>query len=317
MKTNARLMGMLTAASLALLLSACGGGSDGAAGTGQDAKVSDASTNATAATPATTVNFGGFQMTTAAASVKQAVGEAAAPIAAEGVRGDALLTMMDQMPCYNPVQSTAHNGTALPEAERTLPPMWANQILTPFNYRGNGMTPYSSQVVRTPNGICLSKFFEYQPAQPGTYDLTVQSGREFRYIDMTPPTRQELRNSEYTTRLTITADTVTVGGDDPFSFRQDAQVGYGVLKYWVNGQESMKLMLVPGDTPDEARVCWNLESASVKRLHCMSWRAPEGWKRGDRLEIADQYLIDDRTVYDGETGFLYGRAAVEGNSPIN
>lgn len=34
----------------------------------------------------------------------------------------------------------------------------------------------------------------------------------------------------------------------------------------------------------------------------MSWRAPEGWARGQALE-----LIDDRSAYPGEQGFLYAR----------
>ena len=37
----------------------------------------------------------------------------------------------------------------------------------------------------------------------------------------------------------------------------------------------------------------------------MAWSQPEGWKPGDALKLEDQYIIDDRSTYPGESGMIH------------
>ena len=67
----------------------------------------------------------------------------------------------------------------------------------------------------------------------------------------------------------------------------------------------VRVLLVPGQKENEAKLCWNTHNLEVKRLHCMAWSQPEGWKPGDALKLKDQYIVDDRSTYPGESGMIH------------
>lgn len=235
-----------------------------------------------------------------------------------GVRGDVLLTMLDQKICRTPEQSTSHDGPQVPDGERVLPRMEADQELNPFNYEKIGGPSIHTRYMFHVYGECISKYFRYRSAEPGSYSLRVYSSPFFRGPIYDPKIEDRFRKAETKVPLTVMTDSASVGsvvrsdGNDlasskEFSFRHDARISWGVLQHWQNGTAQLKMLLLPSARDGEARLCWNPDSSKVKRLHCMSWRAPEGWARGQALELIDQYLIDDRSAYPGEQGFLYAR----------
>ena len=303
-----------TAAALAVLLSACGGG-DGSAPAGTSSTKGPDTTVAASAE----ARFGDATLMTQEAAVGKAVTDSRPISGQHGVRGDVLLTMLDQKPCNDPVQSSSYNGTPVPDGQRVLPRLEAEQMLDPFNYQQLGPSIHSRFIFQV-KGVCDTQYFRYQPAQPGSYSLSVYSSPYFRGPTYDPQIEERFKKAELKVPLTVTTDATTVGsvvksGDKvdlsstrEFGFRHDAQVSWGVLQHWQNGSDQLKMLLLPGARDGEARLCWNPDSSTVKRLHCMSWRAPQGWTRGQPLELVDQYLVDDRSVYPGEQGFLYARS---------
>lgn len=303
----------LSAATLALMLSACGGG-DGNPAASSSGDIKDGGVTTTT----TETRFGDATLQTQDAVVGKAL-PAARPISTRtGVRGEVLLTMMDQKPCNDPVQSSSYNGAQVPDAQRVLPRLEAEQELDPFNYENvSGLS--RNRFLFHIKGVCDPKYFRYRAAQPGSYKLWVYSRPYFRGPTYDPKIEEGFKKAELEVPLTVMTDASTVGstvksgGKDlssprEFGFRHDAQISWGVLQHWQNGSDQLKMLLLPGARDGEARLCWNPDGSVVKRLHCMSWRAPEGWKRGDPLQLVDQYLIDDRSVYPGEQGFLYARS---------
>ena len=83
---------------------------------------------------------------------------------------------------------------------------------------------------------------------------------------------------------------------------------YGLLKQWgTQVGDLAKLLLLKGDSDQQAKLCWNIERPDTKRLQCVVWQAPANWQRGQQLQVVDQYLVDDRSVHEGEKGFEYWR----------
>lgn len=69
-----------------------------------------------------------------------------------------------------------------------------------------------------------------------------------------------------------------------------------------------QLMLLRGQNGSQAKLCWNASGLQyARRLHCMAWKAPAGWQRGQKLGFDGHYLIDDRSAHAGESGFFYWR----------
>ena len=206
-----RLGAPLTAAALSLLLAACGSGSDGSdsslrtvsssprapvastTGTPADSTTSTGAASQTEAATTTgsvgttdTVAESGTNTSTGAsngsASARGANGTtnngsastAAALISSTGVRGDVLMTMLDQVPCnQDPSETSAVDGPAYPRSKNEVSDAKIQFSLDPSTYKENPDFKWP------PNGaIFLSRpcnAFLYQPAKPGTYVLNVTS----------------------------------------------------------------------------------------------------------------------------------------------
>lgn len=362
----------LTAAALALLLSACGGSDGGSnrivanspAAPNQDGTIStngritdtsgtitppagntptppaapappappaDSNTPppATGGTPATP------PPTDTPSTVTPSV-NAIAPITAAGVSGDVLLTMMDQKVCAprRARQTTAHNGTLVTGPQANLPELDADLLLTPSNYVALPGAPSLGSIYALLNNIsCDANHYRYQPAAPGSYSLLVFSRRSLRDEYLGQTTERQYNTLSVDIPLTITPTSATLGrasvaeasaikkpagasGDEKhtltsskaFGFERNARISYGVLNQWTQGAHLNKLMLLPAGRANQARLCWNAELRLARRLHCVIWQIPANWKRGEQLEVVDQYLVDDRSTYPNERGFLYWRS---------
>ena len=284
------------------------------------APATDASGTISAATAA---NRTAVADTAEASTVTQAAPQTA-PISAAGVRGDALLTMLDQKGCLTLDQATSYNGTRVTTGQPLeLPEPRADTDLNPNNYQKT--TPNSpgllSPFAALGNIICDTQYYQYHAAAPGEYSLSVGSGPHPRHQYLGEKILREFNNQSISASLTVTADSasladaVSVGAGKPsiggvgapFSFRLDGVASYGLLKQWGSQVGNLaKLLLLKGDSDQQAKLCWNIEQPRARRLQCVVWQAPANWKRGQQLQVVDQYLIDDRSVY-GEKGFVYWR----------
>ena len=273
---------------------------------------------------ATAANRTAVADTAEASTVTQAAPQAA-PISAAGVRGDALLTMLDQKGCLTLHQATSYNGTRVTTGKPLeLPEPRADTDLNPNNYQKT--TPNSpgllSPFAALGNIICDTQYYQYHAAAPGEYSLSVGSGPHPRHQYLGEKILREFNNQSISASLTVTADSasladaVSVGAGKPsiggvgapFSFRLDGVASYGLLKQWGSQVGNLaKLLLLKGDSDQQAKLCWNIEQPRAKRLQCVVWQAPANWKRGQQLQVVDQYLVDDRSVYEGEKGFEYWR----------
>lgn len=272
---------------------------------------------------ATAANRTAVADTAEASTVTQAAPQTA-PISAAGVRGDALLTMLDQKGCLTLDQATSYNGTRVTTGQPLeLPEPRADTDLNPNNYQKT--TPNSpgllSPFAALGNIICDTQYYQYHAAAPGEYSLSVGSGPHPRHQYLGEKILREFNNQSISASLTVTADSasladaVSVGAGKPsiggvgapFSFRLDGVASYGLLKQWGSQVGNLaKLLLLKGDSDQQAKLCWNIEQPRARRLQCVVWQAPANWQRGQQLQVVDQYLVDDRSVY-GEKGFAYWR----------
>ena len=273
---------------------------------------------------ATAANRTAVADTAEASTVTQAAPQTA-PISAAGVRGDALLTMLDQKGCLNLHHATSYNGTRVTTGKPLeLPEPRADTDLNPNNYQKT--TPNSpgllSPFAALGNIICNTKYYQYHAAAPGEYSMSVGSGPHPRHQYLGEKILRPFNSQGISVPLTVTADSasladvVSVGAGKPsiggvgapFSFRLDGVASYGLLKQWGSQVGNLaKLLLLKGDSDQQAKLCWNIEQPRAKRLQCVVWQAPANWKRGQQLQVVDQYLVDDRSVYEGEKGFEYWR----------
>ena len=274
---------------------------------------------------ATAANRTAVADTAEASTVTQAAPQAA-PISAAGVRGDALLTMLDQKGCLTLDQATSYNGTRVTTGQPLeLPEPRADTDLNPNNYQKT--TPNSpglqSPFAALNNIICDAQYYQYHAAAPGEYSLSVGSAPHPRHQYLGEKILRGFTGQRISASLTVTADSASLGDvvtspthdgksqisgvGAPFSFRLDGVASYGLLKQWGSQVGNLaKLLLLKGDSDQQAKLCWNIEQPRARRLQCVVWQAPANWKRGQQLQVVDQYLVDDRSVY-GEKGFVYWR----------
>lgn len=274
---------------------------------------------------ATAANRTAVADTAEASTVTQAAPQTA-PISAAGVRGDALLTMLDQKGCLTLDQATSYNGTRVTTGQPLeLPEPRADTGLNPSNYQKT--TPNSpglqSPFAALGNIICDAQYYQYHAAAPGEYSLSVGSTPHPRHQYLGEKILRGFTGQRISASLTVTADSASLGDvvtspthdgksqisgvGAPFSFRLDGVASYGLLKQWGSQVGNLaKLLLLKGDSDQQAKLCWNIEQPRARRLQCVVWQAPANWQRGQQLQVVDQYLIDDRSVY-GEKGFVYWR----------
>ena len=233
-------------------------------------------------------------------------------ISRAGISGEALLTMLGQRACSNPTQATGLYGSPVPPQAYELPQVHADLEVKPENYSGTTL-PNKPLI----NAACDPRMAQYKLIQPGEHSVDIFSGKHvFHDYLNRPAPKRDFKSSRFSVPLTVTESQVTLGsqiGDaqNPYianqtlSFARRGQVGYGVLTQWVQNDNHVRVLLVPGQKENEAKLCWNTHNLEVKRLHCMAWSQPEGWKPGDALKLEDQYIIDDRSTYPGESGMIH------------
>ena len=301
-------------------------GEQAAAAAGQAAASADQ-----AASPAAAAAMNGNPAAAAeAASTTQAVEAAPAdgqpPIASNGVRGDVLLTMLDQRACNAQDRQKNKLDTATGDGYPTV--RSTEEFGT--NYKKVG-----GHAIADASAFCKNDIYQYSPIGVGNHTLTETEAIDWVHHGyLGRPTTHRFNQWKASIPLTTTADSFTLGTavnaeanidthnggkaptvgqnqklqlttDHPLSARLDGRVPYDVLTIWKDAQGfNYQLMLLRGNTSEQARLCWNVNASIVKRLSCTTWTVPNGWKRGQLLNVVGQYTIDDRTAY-GESGLAY------------
>lgn len=255
-------------------------------------------------------------------------------IDSKGVRGDVVLSMLDQRACSG---NTVGKMTMVSRIEN--PPGMPNGFLVSYPHVEADEQNDDNYQELQPNSKfssfapCSDNFFRYVPAAPGDHTITEVSELDWIFHGYRKLTSMH-RFNKWTAKvpLNVTADSFSLGtsvtgkaeldthnggdaphvgedqtlqlnADRPFSTRLDARIPYGVLSVWKDAQGSnYQLLLLPGET-GQARLCWNTNASIVKRLTCTTWIAPDDWARGKKLNAISQYVIDDRTAY-GEEGLI-------------
>ena len=260
-------------------------------------------------------------------------------ISAQGVRGDVLLTMMDQRPCFHYLhETTSHDGVTV--AEETIPALSIYSELTPTNYPAAPVMPSPGYV---PSGYkdvtCSSAFYPYQPVAAGStyeYESTTKLSynkscrsescpRGFHYLSLSIPfivgkdslrlgrimkTDMEEGNIDPSgyDHTKVWHDKARPVANTDFSFKLGEMVPFGIKHVWEGeGQRVQLMVLDAAPAKDTAKLCWNIVSRRVKRLQCIVWKVPADWKRGQLLNDVDSYIVDDRSSYPNEAGLAYFR----------
>lgn len=324
-----------------------GTGSSTAGGTGTTAGA-DTTGGANSETIDGGTNANGNTVTPVAPTVPPTPQRPVAAFSDEGIRGDVLLTMLDQRTCNNyGVRSTAMDGEPVPGALDDTPEIVLETLL---NLPGN--TETGSNYVRRPGatgtpglgaGVLCRPDQMYAPAKPGTtYALAQNTNPVYRFTPESAKRGFHYFGAEMSLRvsdqsftlgrglaLTETQDLgkaweaahpeslnespkvhkLNLNAAEDLTIANDSLVKWGVLQEWKrDGQPVYQIMVLRGSAPQQARLCWNASMEYVKRLHCTEWTIPASFKRGDELKVA-QSLQDDRSTYtEHESGSLYWRA---------
>ncbi len=355
-----------TAIAMAVLLAACGSGSDGGdtnvssspSPKAQSASVSKITAGADAITDAITRGQNASAPSTKGSTPASYTARGVAPlISKDGIRGDVLLAMFDQKACmgdFNTRRVESLKGAPLSQdtaVKEDTPPLLTDASLNveAYTYDMNKWTIDG----RHPPALAPGYVYECaypdirsysNPVNPGdyTYSMTT-AGRYVTYGTMRyygePWITRGVNEAKVDYPLTVTEDEVIIGAHVKLRLEEDlvytwkyyrgngtmegrkeqalltgtargyqrqALVPYGVLNQWqdVVGN-NLRLLLIRGDNANEVRLCTHLNSSLAKRLHCVTWQVPADWRWGKELKGGRHYLIEDRSVYAGETGFMF------------
>ena len=321
--TIRNLQAPLTAAALAVLLAACGSGSGtgdsgGTGGAGVAPK--DAGAAPAQNTPASAEN--------APAAGQQAAEAEGALIDENGIRGDVLLSMLDHRTCHHKdlEPASSYNGPLLDDAQRAdIPDAAAGVALDGApNYK---LKPGQQPPVGMPGHDvpCTSSLYEYTGFNDGTATVSQFSNLSLGLREPVDPSKREIRGAYTRTQITVSGTSVTLGAEQQLAgsdgnaekqtlvsasahtFQTNERIPFGLVTEWRQGAAFNELMVLPGDNDRQAKLCWNTHTSFMRRLHCQVWALPDGWQRGKPMDLDDQYLVDDRSMYEGETGHLYWR----------
>lgn len=314
---------VMSATALAIVLTGCG---SGGSGTNADPGTSGHGPVQTSALDA---------LISTQTRNEKAPADRSAPISSTGVRGDVLRTMLEQRTCHGHLLPTT--GLYKPFVARDkddIIPVRAEADLRPDSYLENpnpGM-PMPS----TPHfPVNCSVFRLFQLAPTGEYLLRARSlaffeGQTTDYVKRgVSAVYSDIPFSATTESITLgeTIDTNThpdqghrynppqpngpqkeqlkLKAVKPLTIRHNTHVGYGELITWTQGDKFQRILVLPGLSSKQAKVCWHTNLELVKRLHCKVWNLPENWKPGQKLKSEDQYVIDDRSIYPNEKGLNY------------
>lgn len=243
---------------------------------------------------------------------------ASAPIAHEGISGDVLATMLTQS-----TQDLFYQ--ALPW---TAPVPWGHQIqrtdqningLQHFRYVGsrdkqtfeyntssyayahNTALAYSLAGFKFGVSVLTTIPYAGSAADPFRFQGHHARGTELLNLGQNAQleTPKVINGNDQVTMMLHPAGGFSVRKDQFFPFNRG-------LHRWSNkAGHFIEMLLLRARRPDQARLCFNFHGQNIKRLQCSNWQVPSGWTLGQPLIPRGFSVIDDRTLYPGESGLRY------------
>ena len=104
--------------------------------------------------------------------------------------------------------------------------------------------------------------------------------------------------------------TFTLKGSQPFVVEKGTLVPFNqVLRHW-SGQDGafLQVFVANGGRSDEARLCLNVHAPLMKRLSCVRYAVPAGWKLGQPLVRLGHYVVDDQSPVASQRDLRYWNA---------
>lgn len=310
----------LTAAVLSLLMAACGGGGGGSNSAVSASPDSSTAARGSAGNPASTAPGAANQPGTtpgqtpdpAPRGTDDAPAGTVPPVSDKGIRGDVLLSILEQQPCKNASFEPVRGPDGSFHAQQQTP-MFAVNRLGNYTHKPNWYGP---------NTIgCNGQ--DYAPVKAGSHTYRFGNGYYGRFNG---PPHKEWRSISLAIPVTVTDQDVTLGKDIKFhgyiaepsgGFDRDlganaefrvaytAQVPYGTLIEWRNGAEFSQMSIEKGSNANDVRLCFNTDMAQIKQTQCLTWNVPADWAPlQGKLQDVGQTLVQDRSVMN-LPGFSY------------
>lgn len=297
---------LLTSAALSLLLAACGGSSS------SDEPATKALDASNALQTKAAVENSGVLGEVVATMLAQEFGRytPAGREAQSPPYGFANALDSTDLFAAEPWTQSAAGGTSL-SGQVDTPPLFARQTLSSWSTRDNVQHAYPMRIeyfskadgfdFRPLNLILFNSVFgrasylhgmQSMFADRSEGDELLRVGSLLRVID---------------SRVTGPANWIDLNATNGYSLRKGQRVSFNTtLQYWQGTNGDMaQLMLLQGNSADEARLCFNVHAAGLKRLACTQWRVPANWQAGTTLQYKGLTVTDDRSVLPGGSGHLH------------
>ena len=261
-------------------------------------------------------------------------------ISARGISGDVLATMINQPGSLHPGDVLLNDGKPHPnEAYAPVPfqaRRWSAQPPAGQAVTGEALRVHQAVLADAKAGsytyyTSLDAATADHTSRENTHNLWVEvnfgssvKGFAPRRVDslasmagvpvgtplLTLQTQARVLVDQIPGYVTPQGRTFTLKGSQPFVVEKGALVPFNqVLRHW-SGQDGafLQVFVANGGRSDEARLCLNVHAPLMKRLSCVRYAVPAGWKLGQPLVRLGHYVVDDQSPVASRRDLRYWNA---------
>ena len=261
-------------------------------------------------------------------------------ISARGISGDVLATMINQPGSLHPGDVLLNDGKPHPnEAYAPVPfqaRRWSAQPPAGQAMTGEALRVHQAVLADTQAGsytyyTSLDAATADHTSRENTHNLWVEvnfgstvKGFAPRRVDslasmagvpvgtplLTLQTQARVLVDQIPGYVTPQGRTFTLKGSQPFVVEKGTLVPFNqVLRHW-SGQDGafLQVFVANGGRSDEARLCLNVHAPLMKRLSCVRYAVPTGWKLGQPLVRLGHYVVDDQSPVASRRDLRYWNA---------
>lgn len=261
-------------------------------------------------------------------------------ISARGISGDVLATMINQPGSLHPGDVLLNDGK--PHPNEAYAPVsfqarrWSAQPPAGQAMTGEALRVHQAVLADTQAGsytyyTSLDAATADHTSRENTHNLWVEvnlgstvKGFAPRRVDslasmagvpvgtplLTLQTQARVLVDQIPGYVTPQGRTFTLKGSQPFVVEKGALVPFNqVLRHW-SGQDGafLQVFVANGGRSDEARLCLNVHAPLMKRLSCVRYAVPAGWKLGQPLVRLGHYVVDDQSPVASRRDLRYWNA---------
>ena len=321
------------------------GGSAGGSTPGQGSGASGGGSSQTGGSQSGSTHAGGGQAgggSTNAGSTGNIGRWGPAPsISARGISGDVLVTMINQPGSLHPGDVLLNDGK--PHPNEAYAPVsfqarrWSAQPPAGQAMTGEALRVHQAVLADTQAGsytyyTSLDAATADHTSRENTHNLWMEvnfgstvKGFAPRRVDslasmagvpvgtplLTLQTQARVLVDQIPGYVTPQGRTFTLKGSQPFVVEKGTLVPFNqVLRHW-SGQDGafLQVFVANGGRSDEARLCLNVHAPLMKRLSCVRYAVPTGWKLGQPLVRLGHYVVDDQSPVASRRDLRYWNAA--------